>query len=71
MVSGKLLGLEEGVEQCRNLLCRECVRVGASMGCTHHGCHRVVHVGCAKDGGWGVEEDTLDARCPWHRRQAL
>ena len=70
MVSGKLLGLEEGVEQCRNLLCGECERVGASMGCTHHGCQSVVHVGCGKDGGWGVEEDTLDARCSWHRRQA-
>ena len=70
MVSGKLLGLKEGVEQCKTLVCRVCERVGASMGCTQHGCKAVVHVVCGKDGGWGVDEDRLDARCPRHRRQA-
>ena len=67
MVSGKLLGLEEGIEQCKSLICSVCDKVGASVGCTHHGCEETVHVGCGQGGGgWLLDEDKLDAKCPGH-----
>lgn len=67
MVSGKLLGLEEGIEQCKSLNCSVCGKVGASVGCTHHGCEETVHVGCGQGGGgWLMDEDKLDAKCPGH-----
>jgi len=67
MVSGKLLGLEDGIEQCKSLICTVCVKAGASVGCTHHGCEEAVHVGCVQGvGGWVLDEDRLDAKCPKH-----
>eukprot|EP00092_Neocalanus_flemingeri_P018730 GFUD01020285.1.p1 GENE.GFUD01020285.1~~GFUD01020285.1.p1 ORF type:complete len:176 (+),score=62.37 GFUD01020285.1:83-610(+) len=69
MVRGNLLGLEEGVEQCKTLLCGKCETSGASVGCTQHRCEEVVHLVCGREAGWGMDEDRLDARCPRHRRE--
>lgn len=69
MVRGNILGLEEGVDQCKILVCSVCKTSGASVGCTKHKCKEVVHLGCGRERGWGIHEERLDARCPRHWRE--
>ena len=54
-VRGNILGLEEGVDQCKIL--------------TKHKCKEVVHLGCGREREWGIHEERLDARCPRHWRE--
>ena len=48
-----MLGLEEGVDQCKILVCSMCKTSGASVGCTKHKCKEGVHLGCAVGGREG------------------
>jgi hypothetical protein len=61
---GGVVGIEEAFTMCASLMCRLCEEPGASVGCTEHNCAAVSHVLCARDEGWGVNEELFDAKCP-------
>ena len=66
LVGGRIVGLEEGVEQCQELFCSECHNRGASVGCTAHGCKQAAHVYCAEQAKWKMDMHNFDAKCPNH-----
>jgi len=63
LVGGRIVGLEEGVEQCQDLTCSVCHNRGASVGCTAHGCKEAAHVYCAQQAGWHLDIHNFDAKC--------
>jgi len=63
LVGGRIVGLEEGVEQCQDLICSECHNRGASVGCTAHGCKKAAHVYCAQQAKWHLDIHNFDAKC--------
>jgi len=63
LVGGRIVGLEEGVEQCQDLTCAECHNRGASVGCTAHGCKEAAHVYCAQQAKWHLDMHNFDAKC--------
>ena len=63
LVGGRLVGLEEAVEQCRGLSCAVCGLPGASLGCTEHGCRAAAHLPCASGEGWDLDMDNFRVQC--------
>lgn len=66
LVGGRIVGLEDGVEQCQELNCSECHNRGASVGCTAHGCKEAAHVYCAEQAKWHLDMHNFDAKCKNH-----
>jgi len=66
LIGGRIVGLEEGVEQCQELSCSECNTRGASVGCTAHGCKQTSHVFCAEQAKWYLDMHNFDAKCAEH-----
>jgi len=69
--SGQVEGLEEAINQTRQLVCITCRKRGASVGCTAHGCNKAVHVHCAGAARWKLDEDMFDALCEIHKPPLL
>ena len=69
LVGGRLVGLEEAVLQCQDLLCSVCSCRGASVGCTVHGCKMVAHVHCAVQENWDLDMDNFAVRCSKHSKK--
>ena len=68
LVGGRLVGLEEAVAQCQDLLCAVCSSRGASVGCTVHGCKLAAHVHCAVKENWELDMDNFAVRCCKHSK---
>jgi len=63
LVGGRLVGMEEAVEQCQELSCSVCGVTGASVGCTVHTCKRAAHLCCAREDGWKLDMHNFAVRC--------
>ena len=63
LVGGRLVGMEEAVEQTRGLECAVCACAGASVGCTEHGCRDAAHLACATGAAWDLDMDNFRVRC--------
>jgi len=66
LIGGRIIGLEEGIEQCQDLFCSQCHNRGASVGCTAHGCKETAHVHCATKAKWHLDMHNFDAKCVKH-----
>lgn len=67
MIAGRLVGVEEAVWGSMESKCALCKKTGAVVCCLQRGCVERVHVPCAKQSNWMLDEEVLHSHCQGHR----
>lgn len=67
LVGPKIVGLEAAVWSCCTMRCSLCNVLGATVACIKRGCHKTMHVNCARANLWSLSEDDFMVYCSEHK----
>nr|CAD7409712.1 unnamed protein product [Timema poppensis] len=71
LVGARIVGLQEAVWGSLRTTCDKCGEGGANIACVHRGCELRMHVGCAQEHGWEMDQDTYISRCYQHKMKRM
>ncbi|XP_071519836.1 uncharacterized protein [Panulirus ornatus] len=66
--NSRLCGLEEAVILAQDSVCSSCSETGATVACLGKGCSLMVHVPCATQLQWTLDQHTFKSLCPKHTK---
>lgn len=66
MIAGRLVGVDDAVWGSTSSLCSLCQKAGAVVCCLHRGCSERVHVPCARQSNWQMDDGVLHSYCQGH-----
>ncbi|XP_075168901.1 uncharacterized protein CG5098 [Haematobia irritans] len=66
LVGSRLVGLENAIWSCSLNKCTCCGKLGAGICCLERDCDQTVHLICARENSWMLDETKLWAHCAKH-----